>query len=402
MDRQDAAGVRAGTPTTPRPRATGWASTPSSSRWSRSTRPTTRRPTSATPSSGPSGRRDGFTFNIKAFSLLTQHPTKVVGHLQGAAPGDGEGQRLPQGLRAGGRRRHLGPVPVRAAAARGRGQARRLALPVPAVVPDRPGQQVLHPRVQAPSRGARHAHLRGVPQQDLDERGATRPRRSTSSRSYGLPYVVVDMPQGYPSSIPPVVAATSSDLAVVRFHGHSDKWNSRDIYERFGYLYSDAGARASGRPRCATWPRRPRRPTCCSTTATATTPSSTPARWPTCSTFPDAVVCRGSRQFQAATGRAVHHGGHGGTGWSGRELRCSVSCHTGLLWVLRRSVGTRTESLSPHWTRPSTRRRSVVDGGHRERDGLGEVGAVDLQAVAAGGLDRGSRRGSCWGRGRRR
>ena len=58
-------------------------------------------------------------------------------------------------------------------------------------------------------------------------------------RSYGLPYVVVDMPQGHASSVPPVVAATTGDLAVVRFHGHSDKWNSRDIYERFGYLYSE-------------------------------------------------------------------------------------------------------------------------------------------------------------------
>jgi uncharacterized protein YecE (DUF72 family) len=57
-------------------------------------------------------------------------------------------------------------------------------------------------------------------------------------RSYGLPYVVVDMPQGHASSVPPVVASTAKDLAVVRFHGHSDKWNSRDIYERFGYLYS--------------------------------------------------------------------------------------------------------------------------------------------------------------------
>ncbi|MDR7304136.1 DUF72 domain-containing protein [Haloactinomyces albus] len=55
--------------------------------------------------------------------------------------------------------------------------------------------------------------------------------------SHDLPYVVVDMPQGYTSSIPPVVAATA-DLAVVRFHGHSDKWNSRDIGERFGYKYS--------------------------------------------------------------------------------------------------------------------------------------------------------------------
>ncbi len=56
--------------------------------------------------------------------------------------------------------------------------------------------------------------------------------------SYAIPYVCVDMPQWHPSSIPPVVAATS-DLAVVRFHGHSDKWDSRDIYERFGYLYSE-------------------------------------------------------------------------------------------------------------------------------------------------------------------
>ncbi|MFI9575077.1 DUF72 domain-containing protein [Microbispora rosea] len=56
-------------------------------------------------------------------------------------------------------------------------------------------------------------------------------------RSYAIPYVCVDMPQGYPDSIPPVVAATS-DLEVVRFHGHSDKWTSHDIHERFGYRYS--------------------------------------------------------------------------------------------------------------------------------------------------------------------
>jgi uncharacterized protein YecE (DUF72 family) len=54
-----------------------------------------------------------------------------------------------------------------------------------------------------------------------------------------LPYVCVDMPQGYPSSIPPVLAATS-DLAVIRMHGHSDKWTSKEISEKFGYRYSDA------------------------------------------------------------------------------------------------------------------------------------------------------------------
>jgi uncharacterized protein YecE (DUF72 family) len=47
------------------------------------------------------------------------------------------------------------------------------------------------------------------------------------------------VPQGYPSSIPPVLAATS-DLAVLRLHGHSGKWNSKDIHERFGYRYTDA------------------------------------------------------------------------------------------------------------------------------------------------------------------
>lgn len=60
--------------------------------------------------------------------------------------------------------------------------------------------------------------------------------------SYGVPYVSVDMPQGHPNSIPPVLAATG-DLAVVRFHGHSDRWTSRDVHERFGYLYSESELR---------------------------------------------------------------------------------------------------------------------------------------------------------------
>ena len=54
-----------------------------------------------------------------------------------------------------------------------------------------------------------------------------------------LPYVCVDMPQGHRDSIPPVLAATSPDLAVVRLHGHSDRWDSKDIHERFGYRYTD-------------------------------------------------------------------------------------------------------------------------------------------------------------------
>ena len=53
-----------------------------------------------------------------------------------------------------------------------------------------------------------------------------------------LPYMCVDMLQGHRDSIPPVLAATSPGLAVVRMHGHSDKWDSKDIHERFGYRYT--------------------------------------------------------------------------------------------------------------------------------------------------------------------
>src|SRR5581483_8330642 len=53
------------------------------------------------------------------------------------------------------------------------------------------------------------------------------------------PYVCVDMPQGFSSSIPPVLAATS-DLAVMRFHGHNDdEWESKSVQRRFAYLYSE-------------------------------------------------------------------------------------------------------------------------------------------------------------------
>jgi uncharacterized protein YecE (DUF72 family) len=55
-----------------------------------------------------------------------------------------------------------------------------------------------------------------------------------------IPYVAVDEPQGFKSSVPPVVVQTSSDLAVFRFHGRNkENWEKKDITpaERFRYLY---------------------------------------------------------------------------------------------------------------------------------------------------------------------
>jgi len=55
-----------------------------------------------------------------------------------------------------------------------------------------------------------------------------------------LPYVSVDMPQGFDSSIPPIAAATAPDLAMVRFHGRNEKaWKTKTetAAERFRYDY---------------------------------------------------------------------------------------------------------------------------------------------------------------------
>ncbi len=56
---------------------------------------------------------------------------------------------------------------------------------------------------------------------------------------HGLPYVAVDMPQGFKSSIPPVTLVTA-ELAVVRFHGrNAADWESGSVQKRFKYLYNE-------------------------------------------------------------------------------------------------------------------------------------------------------------------
>jgi len=55
-----------------------------------------------------------------------------------------------------------------------------------------------------------------------------------------LPLVCVDMPQGFDSSVPPIAAATADDLSVVRFHGRDpEAWARKGATaaERFRYLY---------------------------------------------------------------------------------------------------------------------------------------------------------------------
>ena len=58
-----------------------------------------------------------------------------------------------------------------------------------------------------------------------------------------LPFVCVDMPQGFDSSLPPVAAATTKDLSMVRFHGRNiQAWEQKTetASERFRYEYKRA------------------------------------------------------------------------------------------------------------------------------------------------------------------
>ena len=73
------------------------------------------------------------------------------------------------------------------------------------------------------------------------------PRLFALLRDLRLSYVCVDAPQGWESSVPPVMSVTNPELAIIRFHGRrADTWESRhqDVTERFRYLYS--GAQLSG------------------------------------------------------------------------------------------------------------------------------------------------------------
>jgi uncharacterized protein YecE (DUF72 family) len=191
----------------------------------------------------------GFTFDVKAFSLFTQHPTRVAA--------------LPKDLRP---------------AAEKTGKDRVYLKDMDPAVVDEAWQRflsALEPLRQAGKLGAillqfppwfpisraRKEYILACAQRAAPRRVCVEFRNHTwmtpdNQREtldflaeHGLPYVCVDMPQGYRDSIPPVLAATS-ELAVVRLHGHSEKWESKDIHERFGYRYTD-GELSGWAPRIA-------------------------------------------------------------------------------------------------------------------------------------------------------
>jgi uncharacterized protein YecE (DUF72 family) len=184
----------------------------------------------------------GFTFNIKAFSLFTQHPTRVAAlpaDLRDALPDTGKStvylRQVDPAVTDQAWDRFLAALePLRQA-----GKLGAILFQFPQWFPiSRASKDYIL------SCAARIAPRR--PCVEFRNRTWMTPDNQQETlrflADHDLPYVCVDMPQGYPTSIPPIAAATS-DLAVVRLHGHSDKWTSKDIHERFGYRYSESELR---------------------------------------------------------------------------------------------------------------------------------------------------------------
>jgi uncharacterized protein YecE (DUF72 family) len=195
-------------------------------------------PAEQTASSWAARTPDGFTFNVKAFSLFTQHPTRVAS--------------LPTDLRPAAEKAGKDPFYLRQVDPAMADEAwnRFLSALEPLNQAGKLGAILLQfPQWFPISRAGKEYILacakRVAPRRVCIEfRNHTWMTEENQNETlaflseHDLPYVCVDMPQGYPTSIPPVVAATA-DLAVVRMHGHSDKWTSKDIHERFGYRYTE-------------------------------------------------------------------------------------------------------------------------------------------------------------------
>jgi uncharacterized protein YecE (DUF72 family) len=179
-----------------------------------------------------------FTFDVKAFSLFTQHPTRVA-----ALPTD----LRPAVEKTGKDRVYLKDVDP---AVTDQAWERFLAALEPLREAGKLGTILLQFPPWFPISRRNKEYIAACAERVAPRRACVEFRNRTwmtedNQRetldflsAHRLPYVCVDMPQGHRDSIPPVLAVTDPGLAVVRLHGHSDKWDSKDIHERFGYRYT--------------------------------------------------------------------------------------------------------------------------------------------------------------------
>ena len=177
---------------------------------------------------------EGFTFNVKAFSLLTQHPVKPKAMPEDLdRPADKKNIYLDDlDARTVDHiwERYLSALePLRSS---GRLGLHLFQYPPWFPIGKRNREYILEcAQRAAPDRIC--VEFRNKTWMSEDNQGST----LEFLEGHGIPYVCVDMPQGFTSSIPPVVAATS-DVSVVRFHGrNAEDWESGSVQKRFKYDY---------------------------------------------------------------------------------------------------------------------------------------------------------------------
>ncbi|WP_112465227.1 DUF72 domain-containing protein [Streptomyces triticisoli] len=172
---------------------------------------------------------EDFIFDVKAFSLLTGHPTR-----RGALPEELRGTsydpRDAKFLDAVWARFAEGVGPLRR-----RGRLGSVLFQFPPWF--RPGSRAEAFLAQCAERTAswpvavEFRHPAWWREEQADATAAL-------LRRYGFAAVGVDMVQTLPSSVPPVTPVTSPRLSVVRFHGRSPAWGSGSKEERFRYEYA--------------------------------------------------------------------------------------------------------------------------------------------------------------------
>ena len=184
-----------------------------------------------------------FTFNIKAYSLLTNHPTKrdsLYAEVKDALPDELKEKSRIYRENLGDelvdevwQRFHDALMPLHSAGKLG---AVLFQFPEWFVIGRKNKDYVLEAAERL--KDFRVA-IEFRNESWLNERN----REETLSflEEHDLPIVCVDMPQGFRSSIPRFAAATAKDLSMVRFHGRDPEvWAKKNVSasERFRYRYS--------------------------------------------------------------------------------------------------------------------------------------------------------------------
>jgi len=170
---------------------------------------------------------DGFVFDVKAFSLLTGHPTRPSTMPKGLSADP----RNPKVLDEVWARFTEGIEPLRAT---GRLGTVLFQLP-PWLRPGRRAGQFLHDCAERTAGWPVAVEFRH-PDWWRDEWAEA--THALLSR-YGMTSVAVDMNRSLPRSIPPVTPVTSPRLSVVRFHGRSPAWGTGTKEDRFRHDYTE-------------------------------------------------------------------------------------------------------------------------------------------------------------------